>query len=1056
MTSKKDAWKPFFVLKSSAGSGKTYALVHHYLRLALMHPLADYYQRILAITFTNAAAAEMKERIMERLHEFAQPEALAGSIELFNDLVYQLKISPQELQNRAITVRSHILHHYSQFSVSTIDSFVHRIIRSFARDLHIHPDFGIEMDTSRFLDEVVDTCLNEVGKDGELTAYLENFVMSSFDDEGDWNVRKGMLDISSQLLKENSKDIFHQLQKLSLSDYQQIRKKLFIRQEELFAPVANKITSALDELDRVGISPKQIYFGGSGSYTFLTRILTGNFEPPGPRLQETIAKDWVKKKGEYPELDSRAAMLTEAAQCGVNWIESKELKEFRRIEKILPHVFTTGLLSKLFEISVRLKDEENFLLINDFHIIVSEIVQQSPAPFIYERAGERYNHLLIDEFQDTSEMQWKNFLPLIENSLAENHFNLLVGDGKQSIYRWRNGNVEQFVQLPQLHDQASVHLQEKIKQAYEDDNLNTNRRSGRTIIDFNTWLYDQMQAKLPAFQRVYHGHQQLHHRDFNGLVKTEIVNLGKREPNRARILQGIYEAIQDCLKDGYSYGDIAILTRKGKSESTLISEYLMDVSNGEIPLMTEDSFLLKNSRSVLLIMACIRYLAKPNEAFYQFNLIENICATFPESFNYEEVISTYSRPVKNPEGKKYLKGKLEFLVKEFLQTHYPKFLSDHHFYSHPFESIQNLIRLFNLSFDMYLECFENQMLQLSHRNGMGFLEIVQWWTENENKLYVTNTQKQEAIRILTVHKSKGLQFPVVIFPKFGTKIPTQSIWVEAPPVVHPFESGLISFTPAVNSKESDLEEAQVENNKLFLDELNGLYVATTRPEDRLYLFVEVSSGNNSGAHHALIETLLKQGNNEVMLTWGNSDQKEIKKEKTSTQSTQTLIGTRSKIELPHLRYKEQTKRKLDDIEHLRVGNAFHACMENIQTKKDADGICKQFLMQENLSISDRKILEDLLQNALTLPVFDALFNTSAEIKTEIDIRYATTLSVRPDRILFFSDRVEVYDFKTGNTKKDDHLNQVKTYMKYLSDITTLPVTGYLAYVQLKELIAVQP
>jgi ATP-dependent exoDNAse (exonuclease V) beta subunit len=325
---------------------------------------------------------------MERLHEFAQPEALAGSVELFNDLVFQLKISPQELQSRAITVRSHILHHYSQFSVSTIDSFVHRIIRSFARDLHIHPDFGIEMDTSRFLDEVVDTCLNEVGKDAELTAYLEHFVMSSFDEEGDWNVRKGMLDISSQLLKENSKDIFHQLQKLSLSDYQQIRKKLLSRQEELFTPVANKIASALDELDRVGITPKQIYYSGSGSYTFLTRILIGNFEPPGPRLQDAINKDWVKKKGEYPELDSRADMLTEAAQCGIDWINSKELREFRRIEKILPHVFTTGLLSKLFDISTRLKEEENFLLINDFHTIVSEIVQQSPAPFIYECNGE--------------------------------------------------------------------------------------------------------------------------------------------------------------------------------------------------------------------------------------------------------------------------------------------------------------------------------------------------------------------------------------------------------------------------------------------------------------------------------------------------------------------------------------------------------------------------------------------------------------------------------------------------------------------------------------------
>ncbi|MFM7770772.1 MAG: UvrD-helicase domain-containing protein, partial [Bacteroidota bacterium] len=658
---------------------------------------------------------------------------------LFNNLSLELKLNPSELQNRSIQVRSQILHHYSLFSVSTIDSFVHRIIRSFARDLRIHPDFGIEMDTSRFLDEVVDTCLNEVGKDAELTSYLEHFVMSNFDDDGNWNVRSGMLNIAVQLLKENALDIFNHLQQFSLNDYRSIRKKLLERQDQLFKPVEQKIISTLEAAERAGINPKNTYNGGNGTYNFLVRILEGNFSPAGKRLHEAIEKGWVTHKGKFPLIEQFAPMLTEAAECALRWIESEDLKEFYRIEKLIPHIYTTGLLSKLFEISRRLKEEENFLLINDFHTIVSEIVQDSPAPFIYERAGERYNHMLIDEFQDTSEMQWKNFIPLIENSLSQNYFNLIVGDGKQSIYRWRNGNVEQFVQLPKLYENAPSILQNKINESYEDDVLLTNRRSGKTIIDFNTWLYDSMQANLPDFKDVYKGHKQNYHRDFNGFVQTEVVNLGKRTENKAHILQGIHKAILESLEDGYSYSDIAILTRRGKTESALISEYLMEVSGGQIPLMTEDSFLLKNSRSVQLIMACIRYLSNPKESFYQFNLLENICASYPHKFNYENVITEFSKPHPNLENKRYLKGKLIFEEKEFLKRYYPKFLEEQFFYSHPFEVVQNLIRLFELPFDIYLEFFENQMLQLSHRNGMGFLELVQWWNENENKLYVSNS-----------------------------------------------------------------------------------------------------------------------------------------------------------------------------------------------------------------------------------------------------------------------------------------------------------------------------
>lgn len=216
--------EPFLVLKSSAGSGKTYALVRHFLFLSLKSEEAYAYSHILAITFTNAAASEMKERVMERLHEFTFLKALEGKNELFNDIREELDVSPMILQERARKTLSHMLHNYSRLSISTIDSFTHRIVRAFAKDLQIHPDFSIEMDTEKFLEQCVDACLDEVGEDAELTTYLENYVMSNFEEEEDWNVRKGMIGISRQLVKEDARNILQLFENLHITEYELIKK----------------------------------------------------------------------------------------------------------------------------------------------------------------------------------------------------------------------------------------------------------------------------------------------------------------------------------------------------------------------------------------------------------------------------------------------------------------------------------------------------------------------------------------------------------------------------------------------------------------------------------------------------------------------------------------------------------------------------------------------------------------------------------------------------------------------------------------------------------------
>jgi ATP-dependent exoDNAse (exonuclease V) beta subunit len=1036
--------EPFLVLKSSAGSGKTYALVRHFLFLSLKSEEAYAYSHILAITFTNAAASEMKERVMERLHEFTFAQALEGKNELFNDIRKELDVSPMILQERARKTLSHMLHNYSRLSISTIDSFTHRIVRAFAKDLQIHPDFSIEMDTDKFLEQCVDACLDEVGQDAELTTYLENYVLSNFEEEEDWNVRKGMISISKQLVKEDARNILQLFENLHISDYEKIKKAYQARLNELTEELFDRIDSVFDRIETSNLSSKDFFNGGNGTLTFLKKIRKGVFETPGAYFHKVLEKGWGKPK--QTQVEALNPELNETGNYVLAWLEGNNKHEFNRINKILPRIFTTGLLSKLNEVSKRIKAEDNLLLISDFHAIVSAVVQESTAPFIYERAGERYQHILIDEFQDTSEMQWKNFLPLFENAIAQGKFNLVVGDGKQSIYRWRNGNVEQFVRLPKLYEGAPESMQHLIDDAYQEEVLNTNRRSGKAIIEFNNTLFGALKEKLGPLQDVYDKHEQACSKKHPGYVEVQTIVLDKKDSGDLHMLEGIVNAIRECREDGYEWGDIAILTRKGKAESTKISEFILQQTD-KIPLTTEDSFLVQNSNEVQLLMACINFFGKETENFYRFNLIRRICDVFPDQFNYSAVISTYVEQLE--------KGKLKFKVNEFLDENYPGLRNIVKDNAHPFECIQELIRYFQLQFDVYLEFFENQLLQLSHRNGMGFSEMTDWWNDNKGKLYIQSGAQQNAVRILTIHKSKGLQFPVVIFPKFDTKHPNQTLWVQAP-AVHPgFTKGLINFTPSKAPKPDNPEEILAENNKILLDDMNLLYVALTRPEDRLYFLTESKPSTTNSALNTYMYEYFKTHHGDMNKFHFGEKVKKEKGEEEEEKVIALLDGTRLNAVQPDFRMRETKRKDLEGKEALVMGNHLHACLSTMnQFITWQESLSNYIFEHTELQQSEKELLRQQVEETIGRDSFQQIFKTADEVLTEHDIQINAREVARPDRIHLGKNYVEVYDFKTG-AEMEKHLQQVKNYMSALQAATNKTVRGYLAYTKtgtLKEVV----
>jgi len=1036
-------------MKSSAGSGKTYALVKYFLKLALATPNSDAYTHLLAITFTNAAASEMKERVLERLHDFAHADALAGKNDLFNEIRAELAINPMQLQERANRTRSHMLHNYSRLSISTIDSFVHRIIRSFAKDLRIHPDFGIQMDTESFLEQCVDACLNEIGQDTELTTYLEKFVMGNFEEEEDWNIRSAMLGISKQLIQENSNHLLRSLEHLSLEDYTKIRAFMQTQIQGLKGPITKEAAEINALLDKHGVQMSEFYNGGRGNFTYLQKCAEGTVEMPSSTVLKSVSNGWNRKGSENATITSLEPRLNALVATLLKWFEEGKHLELKRIERILPQIYTTGLLSKLSQIARRLKDEENFLLISDFHAIISEIVQQSHAPFIYERVGERFQHILIDEFQDTSEMQWKNFIPLFENAIAQGNLTLVVGDGKQSIYRWRNGNVDQFVSLPVLHEHAHEETKQAFANAYHEELLNVNRRSAKQVVTFNNELFTKLKPALAERALVYNNHEQQVSKAHEGYVRFSLFEENDNELRKEQVLEETYQAIMQCREKGFNWSDIAILTRKGKSESTLISEYLLERSNHAIPLTTEDSFLLAHSKEVQLLMACMQYFGNRKEPFFEFSVFKAVHDLMFLNINYSESLGKYMQKIE-VEKEKYV---TKLNLPKFLSDHLPALLTLDQEFPHPFECLQELIRLFELPFDVYLEFLENQLLQLSHKQGMGFQELGNWWRENQTKLYIQSGQKENAVRILTVHKSKGLQYPCVIFPKFSSKSPQQNLWIQAPANPLHFEAGLVRYSPKSDLKDDMLAEEREEFGKMMLDETNLLYVATTRAEDALFLLVEAGS-TSSALHKQLVDVLKKWGQNE----FGSLEARPAAKEEAQARVLKRLEGTRKDRIQVKYRFREILKKEKEEREYVQTGTDFHECLAGVHRKTDLPTALEKFLSTKTNwdELKKEKITQEITHFVLESP-FQGLFETSARVYTEQEIVAGPSLIMRPDRIHVFEDRVEIYDFKTGTAEdaQKKYGPQLQGYVRAVQEVFNLPTRAFVLLQKTETLVEIK-
>ncbi|MBF13282.1 MAG: hypothetical protein CMF46_02830, partial [Legionellales bacterium] len=806
----------FLIYDASAGSGKTYALVRYYLQAVLKTDNPEKYQSILAITFTNKAAHEMKTRVLTQLEEFSSAKILLEPTELFLEIVSSCETTKQTIQQRANKTLSHILQHYGHFSITTIDSLTHQIVRTFARDLGLSSTFELMLEADQFLEQAVDFLIEQTGEKKQQTKTLTDFVIQKATDNRSWDISYDLNNIAPLVYNENHYQQLRQMSNKTWTDFLQLKKQIQAHKASAVEAI-NKASKTLHE-KVVNLNIDEALFSHR---ELLNQLEKGQSEnprsiPSNRLLSQNEKQQLLKKAACQHEQDALASLQNDINK----WID--DVAHHRNKQTLLDLIerqrvpFST--LHAIYQATQELQEKQDIRLLSGFNPLLFETIKGMPTPFIYERLGVKYTNFYVDEFQDTSVLQWKNLIPLLENATASTDSTiLLVGDAKQSIYRWRGGYPEQFMRLSKGETPFSI-SPEVIK-------LPRNFRSKDTIVTTNNSFFKQAAAKLitPDYQNLFtEGANQETNDKPGGAVTFTFVEgntLAEREPN---YLEAVHLQIIDCESRDYKRNEICVLVRT-RTQGVLVTEYL---AQQNIDVISAETLLLSQNIKVNVLLSWIRLRSNPTDEASRKEILDYFRTDEQDPYDWDR--SGLNKPIKDFVDQ-INNNKHAFSFKRFAKANL-------------YEAVEYTIHVFGMTENLcpYLSGFLEEIIEYTRNKASSDNGFLSHWDEVKDRRSIRLTSKNNAVEVMTIHKAKGLEFPVVIFPFAETKIySTQSIthWLD----VSQDEFAGFSSLPVGLSK--DFSETSDENQGIYeaaretqtLDALNTLYVAMTRPEKELHI-----------------------------------------------------------------------------------------------------------------------------------------------------------------------------------------------------------------------------
>lgn len=1044
------------VYKASAGSGKTFTLAVEYIKLLIQNPRA--YRNILAVTFTNKATTEMKKRILEQLYGIYIGDK--ESAPYLENVCKGVNLPEDEVRAAAGKALNYIIHDYSHFRVETIDSFFQSVMRNLARELELNANLNIELNNSEVLSDAVDAMIEKLDRNSPVLTWLLEYIEERIQSDRRWNVSDEIKSFGRNIFDEGYIEKGAGLRnKLKDKDcIRNYRKTLKAIREEALEQMKGFSDQFNGVLETAGLSPLDLKNGARGISSYFKKIESGILgnEVRNATVEKSLnsAEEWSTKTS-----PNRAEILAIAESELIPLLQtcesfrSKNNSIVNSCELSLRHINNLRLLANIDEEVREQNRENNRFLLSDTNALLHNLVKDGDSSFVFEKIGTSIRNVMIDEFQDTSRMQWDNFKLLLLEGLSQGANSLIVGDVKQSIYRWRNGDWGILNGLQGKIEAFPIRV----------ETLTTNRRSESNIIHFNNqifteacnWLnniYTEEQGEeCEELQKAYNDvKQDSPKKEEKGYIKISFLNNEQENSYTEQTLEALATETEQLIHSGIRQSDITILVRKNKSIPR-IADYFD--KNLPYKIVSDEAFRLDASLALCMILDGLRYLSNP----------ENKIARAQLAVSYQNEVHHNQVDLNT-----ILINEVEnYLPESFINNIKTLRLMP------LYELIEKLFEAFEMQLianqDAYLFAFFDAVLDYLQTNSSDIDSFITFWEETLCGKTIPSGEI-EGIRIMSIHKSKGLEFHTVLIPfcdwKLENETNNQLVWCE--PKEAPFnELDIVPINYSTTMSQSIYQDDyRHERLQLWVDNLNLLYVAFTRAEKNLIVFGKAKQKGTVSEllFHSLAMIVQKNNeewNGETPYEFGTLCSSETKKEKKSTNKL-TVLPNKYAVKMESYKHKIEFKQSNRSARFIRgegeedktekyisQGQLLHVIFSAIATDKDIDHAFSE-LISEGIISSQKQVeqLKKLVYHALSHPKVSEWYSGKYRLFNECEIVYKKNGIVqtrRPDRVMMKDDEVIVVDFKFGK-RKPEYNDQVQGYMNLLAEMGYKNITGYLWYV----------
>lgn len=1107
------------VYRASAGSGKTFTLAVEYISLLVKDP--ENYQHILAVTFTNKATQEMKMRILSQLYGIAN--SLQSSQQYFNKVKEKTNMPDAVIRNNARAALTLLIHRYNNFRILTIDAFFQQVLRNLAHELGQTANLRVDLNNEEITEKAVDQMIESLEKGQPVLQWISTYINNSIEDDNGWNIIGKIKTFGTNIFKDFYKaheaNLKEQLS--NADDFKVYETTLRKRRNDIRKTFNGKARSILNEIKNANLDIPSNY--RSGLYKYLTDSaiapLTNKPLKAGVLKANESPQNWTSSKcakADKQQIQTLAAEVLSAQLSELIAYNNDNWNEFQSIQLTLSHLSELRLLHAIADAVDNLTKDTNRFMLSNTQALLKELIADSDTPFIFERIGARLKHVMIDEFQDTSTIQWQNFQVLLANCMAQElSQNLIVGDIKQSVYRWRQGDWGILNNIEKSFAHQKIRL----------ETLDYNYRSEKRIIDFNNAFWEQCVAntakevaqddaeKAEIVQKAYEDvAQKTHKTTENGFVK---ISLYPNKSMKEAVLEELIETIKELFNNGYggkNQSKIAILVRSKSNIQDIVNALLQSFGN-EINIVSDEAFRLDASLSVNIIVSAMHLLTHPDDVLTRGKLVklynqEVLKKPLTDTDLLVSINGSNNIDTKNIDKKERRKLATEQQMAKLNSQLPPEYVANRELLlGLPIvDLVDKLFMLFGLDRlegqSSYICTLYDTLNDFLKDHTADIDDFINEW-ENSLSSKTIQSDEIEGIRIMTIHKSKGLEFDNVIIPFCNWEMEKKgTLWCETKNKPAPYNK--LPLLPIDFSRdkligtvfEDDYKEEHFQN---IVDNLNLLYVAFTRASKNLFVFGlrqgkttldNIAKGTPPGNRSYAIELALRQVSeqlqgsslsfpddigSEIHFEYGTLVPETHEKEHAVADNPFLIKPDKHIVSIatyPQAATFKQSNKSIEFVKgedvdpsdrtrYIKIGNVLHQLFSTIYTTADIPTRLNE-LEQQGIIYNDEITSAQLrtrIEDAITNPQVQEWFSKRWQLYNECTIlEYNKDTNEmeehRPDRVMTDGKEFVVVDFKFGK-EREEYKKQVQQYMEILIRMGHKKVSGYLWYVVKNNVVEVK-